>query len=78
MVLATIARSEVILQDGVPSHGLHANGRCGGRERCDGLTRIRWRNGIIRTFFPNLNETETSALHSSAQVVRSVIEQLEQ
>jgi len=35
-------------------------------------------DGILRTFFPNLNETETSALRSSAQVVRSVIEQLEQ
>jgi L-lactate dehydrogenase len=33
--------------------------------------------GIIRTFFPNLNESETVALHASAQVVRSVIEQLD-
>lgn len=33
--------------------------------------------GIIKTFFPHLNETETSALHSSAQVVRSVIDQLQ-
>ncbi len=32
--------------------------------------------GIIQTFFPTLNETETSALYRSAQVVRSVIEKL--
>ena len=34
--------------------------------------------GIIQTFFPNLNQAETAALHASAQVVRSVIEQLNQ
>jgi L-lactate dehydrogenase len=34
--------------------------------------------GIIQTFFPNLNEPETEALHASAQVVRSVIDQLDQ
>jgi L-lactate dehydrogenase len=34
--------------------------------------------GIIQTFFPKLNETETAALRASAQVVRSVIEQLNQ
>jgi L-lactate dehydrogenase len=34
--------------------------------------------GIIQTFFPNLNDSETSALRASAQVVRSVIEQLNQ
>ena len=34
--------------------------------------------GIIQTFFPNLNETETAALQASAQVVGSVIEQLHQ
>jgi L-lactate dehydrogenase len=33
--------------------------------------------GIIQTFFPALNESETSALQASAQVVRSVIDQLE-
>lgn len=32
--------------------------------------------GIIKTFFPNLNESETAALHASAKVVRSVIDQL--
>ena len=32
--------------------------------------------GIIKTFFPNLNEAEIAALHDSAQVVRSVIDQL--
>jgi L-lactate dehydrogenase len=32
--------------------------------------------GIIQTFFPKLNETETAALRASAQVVRSVIEEL--
>ena len=32
--------------------------------------------GIIQTFFPNLNPKETEALHASAQVVRSVIDQL--
>ena len=32
--------------------------------------------GIIETFFPRLNEPETSALHASAQVVRSVIDKL--
>lgn len=32
--------------------------------------------GIIKTFFPNLNEAEMTALHSSAQVVRSVIDEL--
>jgi L-lactate dehydrogenase len=32
--------------------------------------------GIIQTFFPKLNEAETDALRSSAQVVRSVMEQL--
>ena len=32
--------------------------------------------GIIQTFFPRLNETETSALRSSAQLVRSVIAEL--
>jgi L-lactate dehydrogenase len=34
--------------------------------------------GIIKTFFPNLNEAETTALHASAQVVRSVIDKLQQ
>ena len=34
--------------------------------------------GIIQTFFPHLNQAETSALHASTQVVRSVIEQLNQ
>jgi L-lactate dehydrogenase len=34
--------------------------------------------GIIQTFFPNLNETETAALQASAEVVGSVIEQLNQ
>jgi L-lactate dehydrogenase len=33
--------------------------------------------GIIQTFFPQLSETETEALRNSAQVVRSVIDQLE-
>jgi L-lactate dehydrogenase len=32
--------------------------------------------GIIQTFFPKLNEVETAALHASAQVVRSVIDEL--
>jgi L-lactate dehydrogenase len=34
--------------------------------------------GIVQTFFPNLNETETVSLRASAQVVRAVIEQLNQ
>lgn len=34
--------------------------------------------GIIKTFFPNLNESETSTLRASAQVVRSVIDELEE
>jgi len=34
--------------------------------------------GIIKTFFPKLKQAETTALHASAQVVRSVIEQLDQ
>jgi L-lactate dehydrogenase len=34
--------------------------------------------GIIKTFFPNLNESETTALRASAQVVRSVTDQLNQ
>ena len=34
--------------------------------------------GIIKTFFPNLNEAETTALRASAQVVRSVIDELNQ
>ena len=33
-------------------------------------------DGILKTFAPNLNEGETTALRASAQVVRSVIEQL--
>jgi L-lactate dehydrogenase len=33
--------------------------------------------GIIQTFFPSLNEAETTALHASAQVVRSVIDELD-
>jgi L-lactate dehydrogenase len=33
--------------------------------------------GIIQTFFPNLNEAETAALRVSAQVVRSVIDELD-
>jgi L-lactate dehydrogenase len=33
--------------------------------------------GIIQTFFPQLSETEMEALRNSAQVVRSVIDQLE-
>ena len=33
-------------------------------------------DGILRTFFPNLNEAETNSLRASAQVVRSVIDQL--
>ena len=35
-------------------------------------------DGIVQTFFPNLNDSETIALGASAQVVHSVIEQLEQ
>ncbi len=34
--------------------------------------------GVIQTFFPNLTEAETTALHDSAQVVRSVIEELKE
>lgn len=34
--------------------------------------------GIVQTFFPNLNEAETAALRASAQVVRSAIEELDQ
>ncbi|HSK87974.1 MAG TPA: L-lactate dehydrogenase [Anaerolineales bacterium] len=34
--------------------------------------------GIIKTFFPNLNEAETAALRASAQLVRSVIDELGQ
>jgi L-lactate dehydrogenase len=33
--------------------------------------------GIIKTFFSNLNEKETELLHASARVVRSVIDELE-
>jgi len=33
--------------------------------------------GIIKTFYPNLNEAETTALRASARVVRSVIDQLD-
>ncbi|MGZ9164446.1 MAG: L-lactate dehydrogenase, partial [Anaerolineales bacterium] len=33
--------------------------------------------GIIQTFFPSLNEAETTALRASAQVVRSVIDNLD-
>jgi L-lactate dehydrogenase len=33
-------------------------------------------DGVIQTFFPNLNESETEALHASAQVVRSEIDKL--
>ena len=33
-------------------------------------------DGIIQTFYPNLNPAETSALHNSAHIVRSVIDQL--
>jgi len=33
--------------------------------------------GIIQTFFPNLNDAETTALRASAQVVRSVIDKLD-
>ena len=32
--------------------------------------------GIIKTFFPHLNENETELLHASAKVVRSVIDEL--
>ena len=32
--------------------------------------------GIIQTFFPKLNEAETTALHTSARIVRSVIDSL--
>ena len=35
-------------------------------------------HGIIKAFFPNLNEKETELLRASAQVVRSVIDQLDQ
>jgi hypothetical protein len=35
-------------------------------------------DGIVQTFFPNLNEAETTALRASAEVVREVIEQLNQ
>lgn len=34
--------------------------------------------GIIQTFFPNLDEAETTALHASAAVVRAVIDELNQ
>ena len=34
-------------------------------------------DGIIQTFYPNLNQAETSALHNSAHIVRSVIDQLD-
>jgi L-lactate dehydrogenase len=32
--------------------------------------------GIVQTFFPKLNQAETAALHNSAQIVRSVINEL--
>jgi L-lactate dehydrogenase len=32
--------------------------------------------GIVKTFFPNLNDKEKELLHASAQVVRSVIDEL--
>src|SRR5215208_3390021 len=35
-------------------------------------------SGIIQTFFPKLSEKETTALHASAEVVHSVIQQLHQ
>ena len=38
---------------------------------------VGW-DGIIKAFFPNLNEKETELLRASAQVVRSVIDQLDQ
>jgi L-lactate dehydrogenase len=34
--------------------------------------------GIVQTFFPSLNDAETAALRASAQIVHSVIEQLNQ
>ncbi len=34
--------------------------------------------GIIKTFFPTLDEAETAALHASAQLVHSVIDELKQ
>ncbi len=34
--------------------------------------------GIIQTFLPSLNESETTALRASAQLVRSVIDELDQ
>ncbi len=34
--------------------------------------------GVIQTFFPGLNKAETTALHASAQLVRSVIDELNQ
>jgi len=33
--------------------------------------------GILKTFFPNLSESETAALRGSARVVRSVIDELD-
>ncbi len=33
--------------------------------------------GIVQTFFPHLNDAETTALHDSAKVVRSVIDEVE-
>jgi L-lactate dehydrogenase len=33
--------------------------------------------GIVQTFFPRLNEAETAALHNSAQLIRSLIAELQ-
>jgi L-lactate dehydrogenase len=79
-VASAIARIvEVILQDerSILTVCTPMEEVAGVREVTVSMPNLVGGEGIIQTFYPNLSEAETKGLQASAQVVRSVIEQLE-
>jgi L-lactate dehydrogenase len=69
---------EVILQDerSILTVGTPMNDVAGVKDVTVSLPNLVGGDGIIKTFSPHLNESETVALRASAQVVRSVINDL--
>ncbi|MEW6401629.1 MAG: L-lactate dehydrogenase [Chloroflexota bacterium] len=69
---------EVILQDerSILTVSMPMQDVAGVKDVAVSLPNLVGGEGIIQTFFPKLNKTETEALRTSAQVVRSAIEQL--
>jgi L-lactate dehydrogenase len=71
---------EVILQDerSILTVSTPVNEVAGVKDVTVSLPNLVGGEGIIKTFFPTLNEAETTALRASAQVIRSVIDELDQ